>query len=81
MRNKIYESDVRYDILKPFVDWCTRRSYKKIKVTGLENLPKDGAVLLAPNHCNTLMDALVVLQATDNAFRTHPPNGQTERWS
>ena len=63
MRNKIYESDVRYDILKPFVDWCTRRSYKKIKVTGLENLPKDGAVLLAPNHCNTLMDALVILQA------------------
>jgi 1-acyl-sn-glycerol-3-phosphate acyltransferase len=67
MRNKIYESDVRYDILKPFVDWCTRRSYKKIKVTGLENLPEDGAVLLAPNHCNTLMDALVVLQSTKDA--------------
>ena len=67
MRNKIYESDVRYDILKPFVDWCTRRSYKKIRVTGLENLPKDGAVLFAPNHCNTLMDALVILEATPEA--------------
>ena len=67
MRNKIYESDVRYDILKPFVDWCTRRSYKKISVAGLENLPEDGAVLLAPNHCNTLMDALVVLQSTKDA--------------
>jgi 1-acyl-sn-glycerol-3-phosphate acyltransferase len=67
MRNKIYESDVRYDFLKPFVDWCTRRSYKKISVAGLENLPEDGAVLLAPNHCNTLMDALVVLQSTKDA--------------
>lgn len=67
MRNKIYKSDVRYDLLKNIVDWCTRRSYRKIKVNGLENLPKDGAVLLAPNHCNTLMDALVVLQATKEA--------------
>ena len=67
MRNKIYERDVKYDILKPIVDWCTRRSYRKISVTGLENLPKDGAVLLAPNHCNTLMDALVVLQANEEA--------------
>ena len=67
MRNKIYESDVRYDILKYPVDWCTRRSYRKIRVTGQENIPKDGAVLLAPNHCNTLMDALVILQATKEA--------------
>ena len=67
MRNKIYESDVKYDILKPFVDWCTRRSYRRINVSGLENLPKDGAILLSPNHTNTLMDALVVLQAGRNA--------------
>ena len=67
MRNKIYESDVKYDILKPCVDWCTRRSYRKISVSGLENIPEDGAVLLSPNHTNTLMDALVVLQAGSDA--------------
>lgn len=63
-RQNIYDKDVKYDVLKPFVDWCTRRSYRRIQVQGRENIPTDGAVLLAPNHCNTLMDALVVLQAT-----------------
>ena len=65
-RNKIYEKDLGYSILKPIVDRCTRRSYNRIEVKGKENIPTDGAVLIAPNHCNTLMDALVVLQAFDN---------------
>ena len=62
-RKNIYDPDFRYDLLKPGVDWCTRRSYRSIKVAGLENIPTDGAVLLTPNHTNTLMDALVLLQA------------------
>ena len=66
-RKNIDDEDIKYTILKPFVDWCTKRSYRKIRVSGLENLPKDGVVLLSPNHTNTLMDALVVLQAGSNA--------------
>ena len=62
-RNKIYEKDPYYSFLRPCVDRCTRLSYNKIEVRGKENIPADGAILLAPNHCNTLMDALVVLQA------------------
>lgn len=62
-KNKIYEKDVWYDILRPYVDWCTRHSYSRIEVRGRENIPADGAVIIAPNHCNTLMDALVVLQS------------------
>ena len=62
-RKKIYEDNIPYSILKPIVDWCTRRSYRRIEVRGKENIPEDGAILLAPNHCNTLMDALVILQA------------------
>lgn len=65
-RKNIYDHDIRYNILKPFVDWCTRRSYRSIKVYGKENLPKDGSMLIAPNHTNTLMDALVMLQAYEN---------------
>ena len=61
-RKNIYDPDFRYDLLKPGVDWCTRRSYRSIKVAGLENIPTDGAVFLTPNHTNTLMDALVLLQ-------------------
>ena len=37
-----------------------------MEVKGKENIPSDGAVIIAPNHCNTLMDALVVLRAFDN---------------
>ena len=64
-RKNIYDKDVKYSILKPIVGWCTRRSYRRIQVQGQENIPNDGAILLAPNHCNTLLDALVVLQATN----------------
>lgn len=65
-RKHIYDKDFRYDILKPIVDWCVTHSYRKVEVKGKENIPTDGAVIIAPNHCNTLMDALVVLRAFDN---------------
>lgn len=62
-REKIYEKDLGYSILKPIVDWSTTHSYRKIEIVGKENIPTDGAVIIAPNHCNTLMDALVILRA------------------
>lgn len=62
-RDKIYEKDWRYTLLKPIVDWNLRHSYRKVEVRGQENIPQDGAIMIAPNHCNTLMDALVILRA------------------
>ena len=62
-RNKIYQDDLGYTILKPIVDWNLKNSYRKVEVKGEENLPTDGPIILAPNHCNTLMDALVMLRA------------------
>ena len=59
---KLWEKDKLYSFLRPWVDLCTRRSFTSLKVEGA--LPDDGrAVIVAPNHCNTLMDALVVLQS------------------
>lgn len=66
-RNKIYEKDLGYTLLKPIVDWNLRYSYRKVEVRGKENIPEDGAIMIAPNHCNTLMDALVILRAFDDA--------------
>lgn len=63
MRKNIYDKDLGYDILKPIIDWNLKHSYRKIEVKGKENIPTDGAVIVAPNHCNTLMDALVILRA------------------
>ena len=60
--SKPYEKDWRYQALKDWCDKTVRSLFSKIESEGWENVPTDGAVILAPNHCNTLMDALVVLQ-------------------
>lgn len=65
-REKIYQKDLGYTLLKPIVDWNVKNSYRKVEVRGKENIPTDGAVIIAPNHCNTLMDALVILRAFDD---------------
>ena len=62
---KIQDYNLGYTILKPYVDFLIKCSYNKILHVGRENVPTDGAIILAPNHTNTLMDALVVL-ASDN---------------
>ena len=58
--SKIWEKSLGYRLLRDFADPNTRASYNKAKVKG--ELPKDGAVILAPNHTSTLMDAMIVLR-------------------
>lgn len=60
-KDKIQDNNWFYTILRPFVDFCARRSYRRFEVHGQKNLPKDGALIYGINHSNTLMDALVVL--------------------
>jgi 1-acyl-sn-glycerol-3-phosphate acyltransferase len=57
----IWEKNRLYKFLRPYVDACTRNSYCCVKQEG--TLPADGAVIISPNHTNTLMDALVVLMS------------------
>ena len=58
---KIWERDRLYSVLRYYVDYCTRASYRRLTVKGA--IPSEEAVLICPNHTNTLMDALVVLQS------------------
>lgn len=62
---KVWEKDSGYTFFRPYVQWAIRNTYSKITVKGLENIPDPGevSVLITGNHCNTLMDALVLLQA------------------
>ena len=58
---KIQDYNLLYNLVRPFVDFNARRSYRRFEVHGQKNLPKDGALIYGINHSNTLMDALVVL--------------------
>ena len=58
---KIQDNDRTYNFLYHYVSFVLKLSYRSILHVGKENIPKDGAIIFAPNHTNTLMDALVVL--------------------
>ena len=58
---KIYENDGRYFLLRYLTDVWFRGCFKRMKYVGLDNVPKEGAIILSPNHCNALMDAFAVL--------------------
>lgn len=58
---KIWKFNLGYKIFRFYADWCTGSCYRRIRVEGRENIPKDTPVILAPNHCCTMMDAALVL--------------------
>ena len=60
-KKKIQDNNGWYNFLHYYVDTVLKLSYRKIKYSGWENVPSDGAVIFAPNHTGTLMDALVIL--------------------
>lgn len=58
---KIQDYNLLYDVLRYYTDAALKLSYRQIKYVGREFIPRDGAVIFAPNHTNTLMDAMVIL--------------------
>ena len=62
---QIYDENIGYRICFPYVRWMFRKSYRRIRYVGTENVPTDGAVIFAPNHTNALQDALAVLFIND----------------
>ena len=64
-KHKIYEDDWRYNLLHWLVATYVHHSFRRMVCRGKENLPKDGAIILAPNHCNTLMDPFALLGTLD----------------
>ena len=63
---KIQDYNGTYSFLHRLVSFAVNRSYRKILHVGKENIPQDGAIIFAPNHTNTLMDALVILAYNHN---------------
>lgn len=63
---KIQDYDRAYCLLHHYVGAIINLAYSRFVQIGRENIPQDGAIIFAPNHTNTLMDALVVLNMDRN---------------
>lgn len=63
----IEETNRLYELLRHYGCWLHRICYRHYVVTGRENLPTDGAVILAPNHSNALQDAISVVDAVQHS--------------
>jgi 1-acyl-sn-glycerol-3-phosphate acyltransferase len=61
MAKKIHDKNRFYFMLRIYVDGMFKAAYRRVEYYGQEKIPKDGAIIYAPNHTNTLMDALAVL--------------------
>lgn len=74
MTKKIQDPDFWYSFLLPYVNWHTRKAYRRFEIHGKKGLPKDGGLIFGVNHSNTLMDALVLL-ASNNARKVFIARG------
>lgn len=57
----IQDNDRLYNLLSPLVQYACRCHYNSFVVRGTENLPSDGAYIIAPCHQQALMEPLAVL--------------------
>lgn len=61
-KDNIEKFSARYALLKTVSGfWHDNVFYRKVIVTGLENINPEETIIFAPNHQNALMDALAVL--------------------
>lgn len=58
---EVHKRNFFYYMIYPYVGWFFFKFYGKKEVHGLKNIPRKEAVILAPNHQNALMDALILL--------------------
>ncbi|MCK4881098.1 MAG: 1-acyl-sn-glycerol-3-phosphate acyltransferase [Bacteroidales bacterium] len=57
----VHKRNFFYYMIYPYVRAFFFRFYSKVEVTGLENIPRNEPVIMAPNHQNATMDALILL--------------------
>lgn len=68
MSKAIQDNNLLYNLLSPLVQFGCRCHYNRFDVHGIENLPADGAYIIAPCHQQALMEPLAVLN-----FAPKPP--------
>ncbi len=63
MKHKVNGYNNLYFTLYPYVTFFLRLFYRQYKIIGFEKIPKDKPIILAPNHQNAFMDAIVFIPA------------------
>ncbi|MBQ9476999.1 MAG: 1-acyl-sn-glycerol-3-phosphate acyltransferase [Bacteroidales bacterium] len=58
----VFKENGWYNLLRFHADLCTYFSYRRVEVHGRKNIPAGAKVILTPNHCNALMDAMTLLR-------------------
>ena len=66
----IYKKTLLYSLAKAYMLFAFRMFYGKIIIRGKENIPNDSGFIIAPNHRNALMDALVAALITPKGKTT-----------
>lgn len=67
MKTAIWHTGAAYRALKAYTYVCTRTCFRKMTFTGRENIPENASVIIASNHCCTLVDPLVMLNRSCEA--------------
>ena len=61
MKKAIQDRNIGYEILHPVSIFATHCHYQRTVIRGRENLPRDGAYIIAPCHQNALMEPMAML--------------------
>ncbi len=59
---------ILYTLVKGYIKTAIFLFYKEVKISGRENIPKEGPILFVANHQNAMMDPLIVATATDKTM-------------
>lgn len=63
---KKYNDSILYRILRPIIK-CFMKIFYRPKIIGIENIPKEGRIILAGNHTN-LFDCLLLISSTKRSI-------------
>ncbi len=67
MGRDIWKTGRLYELCRKYMVLITKTSFSSVKIVGRENIPTDGAVIFAPNHCAAMMDPMVMLMTARRA--------------
>ena len=65
---EFWDKDIRYSLCRKYVDFCTRRCFRRTEIRGTLPHWEEGSWLVTSNHTSTLMDALVTLPLQKGPF-------------